>query len=33
MIHFLYLGTQLWQNDWHKYEKPGVSGCVGRDSA
>jgi hypothetical protein len=24
MIHFLYLGTQLWQNDWHMYEKPGI---------
>ena len=24
MIYFLYLGTQLWQNDWHMYEKPGI---------
>ena len=24
MIHFVHLGTQLWQNDWHKYERPGV---------
>lgn len=24
MIHFLFLGTQLWQNDWHMYEKPGL---------
>lgn len=24
MIHFLYLGTQVWQNDWHMYEKPGI---------
>jgi len=21
MIHFIYLGTQLWQNDWHVYER------------
>jgi hypothetical protein len=24
MIHFVHLGTQLWQNDWHKYERPGI---------
>ena len=24
MIYFLYLGTQLWQNDWLMYEKPGI---------
>lgn len=23
MIHFLYLGTQLWKNDWYQYETPG----------
>jgi hypothetical protein len=23
MIHFIYLGTQLWQKDWHKYKKLG----------
>lgn len=24
MIHFVHLGTQLWQNDWHRYERPGI---------
>ena len=24
MIYFVHLGTQLWQNDLHKYEMPGI---------
>jgi hypothetical protein len=28
MIHFIYLGTQLWQNDWHMYEKLGIRAVV-----
>jgi hypothetical protein len=24
MIRFFYLGRQLWQNDWHMYQKPGI---------
>jgi hypothetical protein len=24
MIQSSYLGGQLWQNDWHMYEKPGI---------
>lgn len=24
MVHFLYLGTQLWQNDWLMFETPGA---------
>ena len=23
MSHFLYLGRQLWQSDWHSYKTPG----------
>lgn len=22
MLHFVYLGTQLWKYDWHRYESP-----------
>ena len=24
MNHFLNLGVQLWRDDWHTYERPGV---------
>lgn len=24
MVHFIHLGTQLWQKDWLIYEKPGI---------
>jgi hypothetical protein len=24
MIHFIHLGTQLWQKDWLIYKKPGI---------
>ena len=24
MIHFVYLATQLWKNDWHMYKTPGA---------
>jgi len=24
MIHFVHLGTQLWQNDWLRYDRPGI---------
>jgi len=24
MIQSSYLGGQLWQNDWHMYQKPGI---------
>ena len=24
IVHFLYLGTQLWQNDWLMFETPGA---------
>ena len=23
MIHFVYLGTQLWESDWFIFQKPG----------
>ena len=22
MLHFVYLGTQLWKCDWHRYDRP-----------
>lgn len=24
MIHFIHLGMQLWQHDWHRYDRPGI---------
>ena len=24
MIHFVYLGTQLWEGDWGVYKRPGA---------